>query len=96
MAPKYASGDYVLATSSIKAKANSIVVCRIDKVGLVLKRIKYIDQFTMILSGDNPRQDSSVCGVSLNPNLIVGRVIFHFPVFRRLSYLSRKNKGFNI
>ncbi len=96
MVPKYNSGDYILVTSLINAKANDIVVCRIERIGLVLKRIKYIDEFTMVLTGDNPRQDSSICGVNLNPNIIVGRVILHFPILRLFSYLSSKNKGFNI
>ena len=72
MAPKYLDGDCVLISSLFKANRNDVVVCRIDKIGLVLKRIKSLNDSKMILSGDNPRQDSSITGLVLHTNLIIG------------------------
>ena len=96
MAPNYLNGDCVLISSFFKANRNDVVVCRIDKIGLVLKRIKSLNDSKMILSGDNPRQDSSICGVVLDSNLILGKVLLRLPVFRFFSYFSSKNKGLNI
>ncbi len=92
MAPNYKNGDYIVITSLLKAKENDLVVCEIEKIGLVLKRIKFINKFKMILTGDNPRQDSSICNIPLKPSLIVGKVVFHLPILRFFSYLPSKNK----
>ena len=85
MAPNYLNGDCVLISSFFKANCNDVVVCRIDKIGLVLKRIKSLKDSKMVLSGDNPRQDSSVCGVVLDSNLILGKVVLRLPFFRLFS-----------
>tara|TARA_B100000900_G_scaffold262621_1_gene223847 strand:- start:157 stop:435 length:279 start_codon:yes stop_codon:yes gene_type:complete len=92
MAPNYQNGDYILITSILKAKKNDLVVCEIEEIGLVLKRVKFINKFKMILIGDNPRQDSSICNIPLEPSLIVGKVIIRLPILRFFPYLPSKNK----
>ena len=94
MAPYLLNGDYVFIASFLKPQENDLVVCEIAQIGLVLKRIKFIDEFKMVLTGDNPRQDSSICNIPLEPSLILGKVILHLPIhiLRFFPYFSSKNK----
>ena len=96
MIPNYYDGDYVVISSLLGTKTDDVVVCKIEGIGLVLKRIKYLDQNTLILIGDNPRQESSICNIPLKPNIICGKVILNLSLFRFLSFFSGKNKRFNI
>ena len=96
MTPNYYDGDYLVISSLLGAKTDDVVVCRIEGIGLVLKRIKYLDQNKLILIGDNPIQESSICNIPLKPSIICGKVILNLSLFRFLSFFSGKNKRFNI
>ena len=96
MTPNYYDGDYLVISSLLGAKTDDVVVCRIEGIGLVLKRIKYIDQNKLFLMGDNPRQESSICNIPLTPDIICGKVIFNLSLLRFLFFFSGKNKRFNI
>ena len=96
MVPNYYHGDYVVTCPLLSAKTDDVVVCRIEGIGLVLKRIKYLDQNTLFLIGDNPRQESSICNIPLKPNIICGKVILNLSLLRFLFFFSGKNKRFNI
>ena len=96
MTPNYYDGDYLVISSLLGAKTDDVVVCRIEGIGLVLKRIKYLDENTLFLIGDNPRQESPICNIPLKPNTICGKVILNLSLFRFLFLFSGKNKRFNI
>ena len=96
MAPKYSNGNYILLTTFGNILEGNAVVADIEEIGLVLKRIKFIDSSNMILTGDNPKFDSSACNVPLNRKLIIGRVLLNLSALNIFSYFSRIYKRFNI
>ena len=96
MIPNYYDGDYLIVSSLLGVKTDDVVVCRIEGVGSVLKRIKYLDQNKLLLMGDNPRQESSICNIPLKPNVICGKVILNLSLLGFLFFFSGKNKRFNI
>ncbi len=96
MAPKYPDGNYIILTSFGNIKIGDAIVADIEEIGLVLKRIKFIDSSKMILAGDNPKFDSSVCNIPLDKKLIIGKVLLNLSLLNVFSYFSSIYKRFNI
>ena len=96
MAPFFSDGDYILITTLGEIRKEDPIVADIEDVGLVLKRVKFIDHSKMILKGDNLRFDSSVCNTPLNTDSIVGKVLLNISRLNPFSYFSGKYKRFHI
>ncbi len=96
MAPFYSDGDYVLIITLGEIRIEDPIVADIEDVGLVLKRVKYIDDSKMILKGDNLRFDSSICNIPLDIDFVVGKVLLNISRLNPFSYFSGKYKRFHI
>lgn len=96
MAPSYPNGNFILLTSIGRIRIGDAIVADIEEIGLVLKRIKFIDSSKMILTGDNPKFDSSVCNIPLDRKLIIGKVLLNLSLLNFFSNFSGIYKRFNI
>lgn len=85
LSPLFNDGDYVVITTAPfffrKINRGDVVVFRHDEVGIMIKRVEYIDPSsnTLFVSGTHP---SSVDSKQLGPisiNTLIGKVIWHIP-----------------
>ncbi len=76
MEPSLLSGDKVLSLRT-RVKEKDVVIVSTENFGLVVKRILFIKQNKVYLSGDNPRLDSSICSSPVELEDIMGKVILN-------------------
>ena len=80
MAPSLEDGDLLITKSSAQLNIEDLVILRLPGCGYVVKRIKSFSPNSLILKSDNPRQESSFCGVPIALGKVDSKVWFRIRI----------------
>ena len=76
MFPALRDGDILVTRAFFELAIGDIVIVEAVHFGCIVKRISGREGESVILKGDNPRLDSSFCGVPIPAERVVGKLIF--------------------
>ena len=82
MLPALSSGDLIATKKSRRLKIGDVVVVSVEGYDYVVKRIAALSDHSLVLKGDNPRTESSICGIPQSKEKVVGKLIFRLPLTR--------------
>ena len=79
MAPNFNDKDLVLSLNCFySVKAGDVILVYIPKIGIVIKRVQFIDNNVLKISGDNHEYSSNIYDYAFDIDLVKGKVIFKF------------------
>lgn len=79
MAPNFNNQDLVIVTRfMLNLKVNDVVILLIPKLGIVIKRIYFMDKNSIKVKGDNMDYYSPIYNKTYNKDEIIGKVIYKF------------------
>ena len=79
MAPNFNDKDFVLSLNCFySVKKGDVILIDIPKIGVVIKRIKSIENNMLKISGDNHEYTSNIYEDDFNLNLVKGKIVFKF------------------
>ena len=82
MLPTLGSGDLVVIRKCRDLRVDDVVVVNVEGYDYVIKRIETLSGDALVLKGDNPRTESSVCGTPQSKEKVVGKLIFRVTLTR--------------
>ena len=79
MAPNFNDKDLVLSLNCFySVKAGDVILVYIPKIGIVIKRVQFIKNNVLKISGDNNEYTSNIYDEAYNIDAVKGKVIFKF------------------
>jgi len=79
MTPNFNNQDLVIVTRfMLNLKVNDVVLLLIPKLGIVIKRIYFMDKNSIKVKGDNMDYYSPIYNKTYNKDEIIGKVIYKF------------------
>ena len=79
MAPNFNDNDLVLSLKYFRSlEVNDVILLTIPKIGIVIKRIKFINGKDIDICGDNTEYSSEIYKNKYKLNDVIGKVFFKF------------------
>ena len=79
MAPNFNDNDLVLSLKYFRSlEVNDVILLTIPKIGIVIKRIKFINGKDIDICGDNTEYSSEIYKNKYKLNDVIGTVFFKF------------------
>jgi len=79
MAPNFNDKDLVLSLNCFySVNAGDVILVDIPKIGIVIKRVQFIKNNVLKISGDNHEYTSNIYDEAYNIDSVKGKVIFKF------------------
>tara|TARA_B100000401_G_scaffold411817_1_gene330846 strand:- start:82 stop:354 length:273 start_codon:yes stop_codon:yes gene_type:complete len=79
MAPNFNDNDLVLSLKYFRSlEVNDVILLTIPKIGIVIKRIKFINGKDIDICGDNTEYSSEIYKNKYKANDVIGKVFFKF------------------
>ena len=76
MLPNFKSGQIVIARKTKNLFLNDVIVLKTNDNYEIIKRISYIQDKEIRVTGDNPEYNSEYYSQTFNLNNVVGKVFF--------------------
>ena len=77
MAPSFNENDLVLSLKYFfSLKVDDVILLDIPKIGMVIKRIKFINGKDIYIDGDNKEYSSEIYKNKYKSNDVMGKVLF--------------------
>ena len=76
MLPNFKSGQIVIARKTKNLFLNDVIVLKTNDNYEIIKRISYIQDKEIRVTGDNPEYDSKYYSQTFSLNNVVGKVFF--------------------
>ena len=79
MAPNFNDQDLVLSLNCFySVKKGDVILVDIPKIGIVIKRVVFIENNVLKISGDNHKYTTNIYDDAFNIESVKGKVIFKF------------------
>ena len=79
MAPNFNDKDLVLSLNCFySVNTGDVILVDIPKIGIVIKRVQFIKNNVLKISGDNHEYTSNIYDEAYNIDSVKGKVIFKF------------------
>ena len=79
MAPNFNDKDLVLSLNCFySVKKGDVILVDIPKIGIVIKRVEFIENNVLKISGDNHEYTTNIYDDAFNIESVKGKVIFKF------------------
>ena len=79
MAPNFNDKDLVLSLNCFySVNVGDVILVDIPKIGIVIKRVQFIKNNVLKISGDNHEYTSNIYDEAYNIDSVKGKVIFKF------------------
>ena len=79
MAPNFNDKDLVLSLDCFYSlKKGDVILVEIPKIGIVIKRVQFIENNVLKITGDNHEYTSNIYDDAFDIDLVKGKVIFKF------------------
>lgn len=79
MAPNFNDQDLVLSLNCFySVKKGDVILVDIPKIGIVIKRVEFIKNNVLKISGDNHEYTTNIYDDAFNIESVKGKVIFKF------------------
>ena len=79
MAPNFNDKDLVISLDCFYSlKKGDVILVEIPKIGIVIKRVQFIENNVLKISGDNHEYTSNIYDDAFDIDLVKGKVIFKF------------------
>ena len=79
MAPNFNDKDLVLSLNCFySVNSGDVILVDIPKIGIVIKRVQFIKNNVLKISGDNHEYTSNIYDEAYNIDSVKGKVIFKF------------------
>ena len=79
MAPNFNDKDLVLSLNCFySVKKGDVILVDIPKIGIVIKRVEFIKNNVLKISGDNHEYTTNIYDDAFNIESVKGKVIFKF------------------
>ena len=79
MAPNFNDKDLVLSLNCFySVKKGDVILVDIPKIGIVIKRVVFIENNVLKISGDNHEYTTNIYDDAFNIESVKGKVIFKF------------------
>ena len=79
MAPNFNDKDLVLSLNCFySVKKGDVILVDIPNIGIVIKRVVFIENNVLKISGDNHKYTTNIYDDAFNIDAVKGKVIFKF------------------
>ena len=79
MAPNFNDKDLVLSLNCFySVKKGDVILVDIPKIGIVIKRVEFIENNVLKITGDNHEYTTNIYDDAFNIESVKGKVIFKF------------------